>query len=84
MHDIPDLDTGNHLNRNGDYMRIRESILPNRISVIGAATQLLIIKLKLVVNILCESRICVCVSFAVNVAIITISVGGAYIVISGW
>ena len=64
-------------------MRIRESILPNRISVIGAATQLLI-KLKRVVNILCESRICVCVSFAVNVAIIIISVGGAYIVISGW
>ena len=56
-------------------MRIRESILPNRISVIGAATQLLIIKLKRVVNILCESRICVCASFAVNVAIIIISVG---------
>jgi len=69
------LDTGNHLNRKGDYMRIRESILPNIISVIGAATQLLIIKLKRVVNIVCESCICVCVSFAVNVAIIIISVG---------
>jgi len=54
------LDTGNHLNRNGDYMRIWESILPNRIPVIGAATQLLISKLKRVVNILCESRICLC------------------------
>jgi len=38
-------DTGNHWNRNGDCIRIRQSILPNRISVIGAATQLLKIKL---------------------------------------
>ena len=53
-------------------MQIRESMLPNRISVIGAAMQLLIIKLKRVVNILSESRIGVCVSFAVNVAIIII------------